>query len=111
MSINERLDKIASILDANKAEHIEKFNLENSEYMAEGVIIATAMAEKHLTALLNFLKSDLKPEENFLHIEESGEWIVIDLGDIIIHIMNETARDKYHLEDFLKEFEAKKSSK
>lgn len=108
MSISKRLEEIASILDKNKAENIEKFNLENSEYMVDGVVIATAMADKHLSALLNFLKTDLKPQEEFLNVEESDEWIVIDFGDILVHIMSESARKKYHLEDFLREFEAKK---
>ena len=110
MSINQRLEKIAKILDQNKAEDIEVFNLENSEYIADGVVVATAMADRHLYALLDFLRSDLKPEEQFLHIEESDEWIVADLGDIIIHIMSAGAREKYHLESFLKEFEAKKQA-
>lgn len=111
MTIDERLKKIASILDQNKAEAIETFNLTNSEYMADGVVVATAMADRHLLALLDFLKKDLKPEEQFLHVDESDEWIVVDMGDIIVHIMNENAREKYHLEEFLKEFEAKKAAK
>lgn len=108
MSINQRLEKIAKILDQNKAEGVETFNLENSEYIADGVVIATAMADRHLYALLDFMKKDLKSEEQFLHVEESDDWIVADLGDIIVHIMSEAAREKYHLESFLKEFEAKK---
>ncbi len=111
MSINQRLETIAQVLDKNKAEAIETFNLENSDYMVDGVVVATAMADRHLVALLNFLKTDLKPAEQFLHVEESEDWIVIDLGDIIVHIMSESARDKYHLESFLKEFEAKKNAK
>lgn len=111
MTLAERLKKIADILDANKAEAIETFDLTDSEYMADGVVVATAMADRHLYALLDFLKQDLKPDEQFLHVEESDEWIVVDMGDIIVHIMAESAREKYHLEDFLKEFEAKKAAK
>ncbi len=110
MTLKERLGKIAAILDQNKAEDIETFNLEASEYIADGVVVATAMADRHLFALLDFLKQDLKPDEQFLHVEESEEWIVVDLGDIIIHIMSASAREKYHLEEFLKEFEAKKAA-
>ena len=111
MTIDERLNKIAGILDQNKAEDVETFNLTESEYIADGVVVATAMADRHLLALLDFLKKDLKPDEQFLHIEESDDWIVIDMGDIIVHLMSESAREKYHLESFLKEFEAKKASK
>lgn len=109
MNLEQRLDLIAKILDENKAENIEKLNLQNSDYMANGVVIATALVDKHLISLENELKTKLKPlGEEFLHSDSSDEWIVLDLGDIIVHIMTQSAREKYHLETFLKEFEAKK---
>lgn len=111
MTLNERLDRIAAILEQNKAEDIEIFNLEETDYMANGVVIATALADRHLNALLDFLKTDLKPlGEQFLHADSSDEWIVVDLGDILVHIMGKQARQKYHMEEFLREFEAKKNS-
>ena len=106
MKLDERLDKIAEILDKNKAQNIQKFNLLGSEYLTDGVVIASAMANKHLFALVDYLKTDLKPQEEFLHVESSDEWIVADLGDIIVHIMSDLAREKYHLEEFLDKFEA-----
>jgi ribosome silencing factor RsfS/YbeB/iojap len=108
MNLNQRLQTIVDILDQNKAEHIEWFNLEGSTYMVDGVVVATALAAKHLDALLDHLKNNLKPQEQFLHTESSDDWIVVDMGDIIVHLMVESARQKYHLETFLKEFEAKK---
>lgn len=109
MELKERLSAIAKILDQNKAENIETFNLEGGEYMASGVVIASAMADRHLLALLDFLKKDLKPlGEEFLHVDTSDEWIAIDMGDILVHIMTEGARSKYHMEAFLREFEKKK---
>ncbi|MGE4295628.1 MAG: ribosome silencing factor [Campylobacterales bacterium] len=112
MELKERLSAIAQVLDQNKAEHIEVFNLENGEYMANGVVIASAMADRHLLALLDFLKKDLKPlGEEFLHVDISDEWVAIDLGDILVHIMTESARNKYHMEAFLREFEKKKQAR
>ena len=109
MTLDNRLETIKRVIDENKGEDIEIFNLDKTDYMVSGVVIATAMAEKHLDALINFLKTDLKPEEDFLHVESSDEWVVADLGDILIHLMTKSAREKYHLETFLKEFEEKKS--
>lgn len=109
MSLGKRLDLIVKILDENKAENIESFNLENSEYMVNGVVIATALVDKHLLSLENELRVKLKPAgEEFLNSDSSDEWIALDLGDVIIHIMTEKAREKYRLETFLREFEAKK---
>jgi ribosome-associated protein len=107
--LNERLETIAKVLDQNKAERIEKFNLESSDYMTSGVVVASALADKHLIALVDHLKSALKPlGEEFLHIDTSDEWAAIDLGDILVHIMSESARDRYNLEAFLDEFKKRK---
>jgi len=109
LELNARLERIRSILDQNKAEDIEVFDLSNTGYMADGVVIASALADRHLLALIDFLKKDLKPAgEQFLHVDQGDEWIVADLGDVLIHLMVPSAREKYHLEAFLKEFEAKK---
>jgi ribosome-associated protein len=51
--------------------------------------------------LLDHLRKDLKPAEKFNNIDESGDWIVIDLGDILIHIMTPEYRVKYDMESFL----------
>jgi len=96
-----RTNKIISILDENKGENIEVFDLVDSDYFVDEVVIATGLNERHNEALLNFLKEGLKPDEEFLNVEISDGWVVIDLGDILIHIMIEEYRKLYNLEDFL----------
>jgi len=100
-----RTNKIISILDENKGENIEVFNLVDSDYFVDEVIIATGLNERHNEALLNFLKEGLKPGEEFLNVEISDGWVVIDLGDILIHIMIEEYRKLYNLEDFLEKLQ------
>ncbi len=102
--MKERIEKIVKILDENKGEEVEFFNVQNSDYFVDGVLICTGLNERHNEALLDFLKSNLKPEEEFLHVEISDGWIVADLGDILIHIMTEEYRKLYKLEKFLEEF-------
>ncbi|GHV01946.1 ribosomal silencing factor RsfS [Campylobacterota bacterium] len=111
MDLAKRLEAIVKVLDQNKAERIESFDLEKSDYMVSGVVIASALADRHLSALLDLLKQALKPHgEEFLHTDSSDEWIVIDMGDILVHIMTESARDRYNLEAFLDEFSKKKAA-
>jgi len=100
-----RTNKIISILDENKGENIEVFDLVDSDYFVDEVIIATGLNERHNEALLNFLKEGLKPDEEFLNVEISDGWVVIDLGDILIHIMIEEYRKLYNLEDFLEKLQ------
>lgn len=100
-SLQNRIEKIIQILDKNKAEGIEAFDLREKNYFVDYAIIASSLGLKHTTALLDHLKNDLKPAENFNNVDESGDWIVIDLGDILIHIMTPEYRVKYDMERFL----------
>ena len=99
--MQERINKITAILDTNKAEGIEVFDLRDRDYFVDYVIIASSLGIRHTEALLDHLKRGLKPQEQFLGTEESGEWIAVDLGDILIHIMTAEYRSRYDLETFL----------
>ena len=107
--MNARIEKISQILDQNKAEAIEVFDLRGGDYFADYVVIASSLNERHTFALLDYLKKGLKPEEQFLGVDESGDWIAVDLGDILIHILTPQYRSKYDLETFLSEIAARKA--
>ena len=106
--MEQRVQTIIELLDSKKAQNIESYTLTNKGYIADKVIIATALNNKHSIALLGHLKDELKPlGEEFIRTEEdNGEWTIIDLGDILIHIMTQEYRDKYTLDDFLDSFKA-----
>ena len=99
--MNNRVQKIIDTLDKHKAESIESFDLKDKDYFVDYAIIASSLGSKHTAALLDHLKSELKPKEHFNHVEESGDWVVVDLGDILIHIMTPEYRVKYDMESFL----------
>jgi len=106
--LNKRLELIRTLLDEKKAENIEIIDLTDRDYIVDSVVIATTLNPKHAYALLNYMKTDLKPHgEEFLRVDEDEEWTVIDLGDMFIHLMSEAAREKYSLEDFLSKLEKK----
>lgn len=106
--MNKRLEKITAILNDKKAENIEVIDLTSKEYIVDYVIIATTLNPKHAFALLNYLKTDLKPDgEDFLRVDDDENWTIIDLGDIFIHLMSESHREKYTIEEFLNELETK----
>jgi len=104
MTIDERIENIVKILDEKKAEEIEVFDLEDADYIADYVVIANSLNPKHTIALFEHLKKDLKPlGEAFLASDVSDDWVVADLGDILIHIMIPEYRQRYSLETFLSE--------
>jgi len=66
--------------------------------------------EPHAYSLTDDLKEGLKDEgEQFLGIESSGDWVVIDLGDILIHLMSAQYRAKYNIEEFLSKLKEAKA--
>ena len=109
ISVEERAERIVKFLDEKKADELEVFNLDEVEYIAKRVVIANAISSKHAVALADQLKKELKPlGEEFLHVDESEDWVVIDLGDILVHLMTSDARQLYSMEEFLSELSAGK---
>jgi len=104
MTIEERVENIVHILDDKKAEEIEVFNLENADYIAKRVVIANSLNGKHTLALFDHLKKGLKEHgDAILASDISDDWVVADLGDILIHVMIPEYRQRYSLEEFLNE--------
>ena len=101
-STEERIERIITLLDEKKAEDIQVFDLHDKEYLTDRVVIATTLGDKHTLALLDHLKEKLKPEgEQFYAVEEGEQWTVVDLGDIMVHLMVPEYRARYNLEEFL----------
>ncbi len=109
MTLNERVEKIVDELDEKKGEEIEVFDLDKVDYIAKRVVLVNSLGGKHSISLSAHLKDKLRPlGEEFLHIDESEDWVVIDMGDILVHIMSPEYRQKYSLEEFLTEITNRK---
>lgn len=107
--MQNRIKIITDVLDKNKAEKIEVFDLRDKNYIVDFAIIASSLGARHTLALLDHLKKDIKPAETFNNVDESSDWVVIDLGDILIHIMTPEYREKYDMENFLSELGSDKT--
>ena len=106
--MNNRLEIIRKVLDEKKAENIEVIDLKDKDYIVDYVVIATTLNPKHGFALLNYLKTELKPlGEDFIRVDEDDDWTICDLGDMFINLMSESAREKYSLEEFLSQLDSR----
>ena len=104
MTIDQRVENIVNILDDKKADEIEVFNLEDADYIAKRVVIANSLNGKHTLALADHLKIGLRESgDSILASDMSDDWVVADLGDILVHIMIPEYRQRYSLEQFLSE--------
>ncbi|WP_260604831.1 MULTISPECIES: ribosome silencing factor [unclassified Campylobacter] len=108
--MQERIKAITDILDDKKAEQIEVFDMRDKDYFVSFVVLASTLGQRHALSLIDELKIKLKEKgEQFLGIESSEDWSVLDLGDILIHLLSEDYRAKYNLEEFLKELGKQKA--
>ncbi len=106
--IQKRAERIKEVIEEKKGEDVQIIDTSGGEYFVDRVVVATSLSDKHTAALLDTLKEKLKPEgEEFLKVQEGDEWIVIDLGDILVHLMTQAYRQKYRIEEFLKELMSK----
>lgn len=102
--MEKRIQNIVKILDEKKGEDIEVFDTRDKNYMVDFVVVTTTLNAKHAFSLQDELKIKLKPlGEEFLRIDEDDNWTVVDLGDIMVHLISQNYREKYHLDDFLAE--------
>ena len=92
---------IHQVLSDNKAKNITKINLEKKSSIADYMIICSGTSNRHVISLSNYLVEALKKENlNTLNVEgiRNGDWVLVDAGDIIIHLFRSEVREYYGLE-------------
>ena len=92
---------IHKVLSDNKAKDITKINLEKKSSIADFMIICSGTSNRHVISLSNYLVQALKKENlNTLNVEgiRNGDWVLVDAGDIIVHLFRSEVREYYALE-------------
>lgn len=66
----------------------------------DAFVICSTSSDRHLDAVAEAVRKQLKPTRKALHSEGSGagQWVLIDFGDLIVHIFTEERRSFYNLE-------------
>jgi ribosome silencing factor RsfS/YbeB/iojap len=101
----EMLDRLQSLivatLEDDKAEDIVVLDLEGRASFADRMIIATGLADRQISAMATHLHEKLH-EAGFKKPLTEGangtDWVLIDAGDIIVHLFKPEARALYRLE-------------
>jgi ribosome-associated protein len=93
---------VVEALDDIKAQDIQVFNTTDQTELFDRVVIATATSNRQTRALAAHLRDTVKTAGGTVIAvegEESGEWVLVDLGDIVVHIMQPAIRSYYRLEE------------
>ena len=92
---------ILSSLDDDKAEEVVTIPLAGKSEIADHMVICSGRSTRQVVALAEKLTKRLKADlDVFSRLEgkEQGDWVLVDAGDVIVHIFRPEVREFYQLE-------------
>jgi len=102
MDIRKLQRAIVDGLEDTKAQNIRVFNTEHLSALFERVIVASGTSNRQTKALAASVRDSVKSRGMQVlrtEGEANGEWIIVDCGAAVAHIMQPSIRDYYHLEE------------
>ena len=102
MDIRKLQRAIVDGLEDVKGQHIAVFNTEHLSSLFERVIIASGTSNRQTKALAASVRDSVKKRGMQVMAtegEDNGEWIIVDCGAAVAHIMQPAIREYYHLEE------------
>jgi ribosome-associated protein len=102
LNTEEKTLAVVSALEDVKAQKINVIDTSKLSTMFERMVIASANSTRQTKALADNVVVKLKERGEKVYGregEESGEWILVDLGEVLVHIMQPAIRDYYNLEE------------
>lgn len=107
ININDKkkLDRIAQAIFDKKGFNILGLDLREESALTDYFIIAEGTSERHVSALSQIVQDNLKELGLTPYRTEgqsTGNWVVLDYGDMIIHLFQSEVREKYGLEQVWK---------
>ena len=101
-----KLQKLAvGALEDVKAKNVEVINTSKLSAMFDRVVIATGDSNRHVRSLARNVAdkvSEAGGQVLGIEGEDGGEWVLVDLGDIVVHVMQPAVRTYYNLEELWK---------
>ena len=100
MNSEKLVPVIVDALEEIKAHDIDVMNVSKITAMFGYIIIASADSTRQTKALANNVQEKVKAAGGKVYSmegEQTGEWVLVDLGDVIVHIMLPAVREYYNL--------------
>ncbi len=98
----EQLQKtVVDALEELKAEEIHVIDVRNSTTITDIMVVASGTSTRHVKSIADNLVMRVKQKQGEvlgIEGEEAAEWILVDCGDVVVHLMLPAVRDFYALE-------------
>jgi len=101
MNSKDIIDLATEALEALKGVDITTIDISEKSSIADAMMVATGTSKRHVRSLAESVRQSAKNAEHQpLGFEggDSSDWILVDLGDVIVHVMTEEKREFYALE-------------
>jgi ribosome-associated protein len=95
------LELVLASLEDSKAEDIVTIDIAGKSALGDYMIVVSGRSNRHVSAIADHVISDLKDDGlGTPRVEglETGDWVLIDTGDIIIHVFRPEVREFYNIE-------------
>lgn len=98
---NELLNKITKLLEDKKAIDLNTIDVKEKTTLADYFVIVSGTSTTHIRALADNVEEELKKEQIYPNKIEgyNTEWILMDYGDIVVHVFTQKERQNYNLEE------------
>lgn len=100
-SASSAITEVLASLDDSKAENIISINIQGKSSLADHMVIASGRSNRHVAAVADHLirrLKDLGYDQTRVEGLSGADWVLIDAGDIIVHVFRPEIREFYNLE-------------
>ena len=100
-AVSRALETVLASLDDSKAENIVSIDIQGKSSLADHMVVASGRSHRHVAAVADHLLTALK-DAGLGNARVEGmagaDWVLIDAGDIIVHVFRPEVREFYNLE-------------
>ena len=105
MTTEEIRALVRKALEDVKAEDIIELDVTDKTSITDYIVVATGSSSRHVKSIASNVVTDAKhagSQPLGVEGEQDGEWVLVDLGDVIVHVMQRQIREFYDIESLWK---------